>query len=188
MRYFGIEESLYPLSRIPANHGVTKRVGAYAFRDDKSNPRKFEQKEAKVTKGFGMAPRATSFGEISSFPLFPSLLSRRDRVIVARHEYVFSACSIVLVVLRTRSYRTLRDGSFGGRFSRHFVPGYDRCRPSGARWQTFRNSIQLKPVANCPGGTVELCWIQADHPAFIGLSSKPSLGPRPRTTESNRGG
>jgi hypothetical protein len=24
-----------------------------------------------------------------------------------------------------RSYRTLRDGSFGGCFSRHFVPGYD---------------------------------------------------------------
>jgi hypothetical protein len=50
-------------------------------------------------------------------------------MIVARHEYVFSAllnCSIVLVVLRTRSYRTLRDGSFEGRFSRHFVPGYDQ--------------------------------------------------------------
>jgi len=31
-------------------------------------------------------------------------------------------CSIVLVVLRTRSCRTLRDGSFEGRFSRHFVP------------------------------------------------------------------
>jgi hypothetical protein len=57
-------------------------------------------------------------------------------MIVARHEYVFSAllnCSIVLVVLRTRSYRTLRDGSFEGRFSRHFVPGYDRCRPSGTK-------------------------------------------------------
>src|ERR1700722_2262380 len=27
-----------------------------------------------------------------------------------------------------------------------------KCRPSGTRWQTFRNSIQLKPVANCPVG------------------------------------
>ena len=25
-----------------------------------------------------------------------------------------------------RSYRTLRDGSFEGRFLRHFVPGYDQ--------------------------------------------------------------
>jgi hypothetical protein len=40
-----------------------------------------------------------------------------------------------------RSYRTLRDGSFEGRFPRHFVPGYDRCCPYGTRWQTFRNSI-----------------------------------------------
>ena len=23
----------------------------------------------------------------------------------------------------------------------HFGPGYDRCCPSGTRWQTFRNSI-----------------------------------------------
>jgi hypothetical protein len=30
-----------------------------------------------------------------------------------------------------RSYRTLRDGSFEGRFPRHLVPGYDRCCPSG---------------------------------------------------------
>src|ERR1700730_2578617 len=42
-----------------------------------------------------------------------------------------------------RSYRTLRDGSFEGRFPRHFVPGYDRCCPYGTRLQTFRNSIQL---------------------------------------------
>jgi hypothetical protein len=68
MQYFGIEESLYPLSRIPANHGVTKRVG-----DDKSNQRKFEQKEARGTKGFGMEPRATSFGEFSSLSLRPSV-------------------------------------------------------------------------------------------------------------------
>src|ERR1700732_5026097 len=30
-----------------------------------------------------------------------------------------------------RSYRTLRDGSFEGRFSRHFVPGYDQPVPPG---------------------------------------------------------
>ena len=38
-----------------------------------------------------------------------------------------------------RSYRTLRDGSFEGRFPRHFVPGYDRGCPSG----TFRNRLSL---------------------------------------------
>ena|SRR3984957_12869138 len=68
--------------------------------------------------------------------------------------YLLAPCSIVLVVLRTRSYRTLRAGSFVGGFPRHFVPDYDRCRPSGTRRQTFRNSILRKPVANCPGGTV----------------------------------
>jgi hypothetical protein len=26
--------------------------------------------------------------------------------------------------------------------------------PYGARWQTFRNTIWLKPVAKCPGGTM----------------------------------
>src|ERR1700724_1582775 len=30
-----------------------------------------------------------------------------------------------------RSYRTLRDGSFEGRFPRHFVPGYDHAVPLG---------------------------------------------------------
>src|ERR1700734_2882344 len=47
-----------------------------------------------------------------------------------------------------RSYRTLRDGSFEGRFPRHFVPGYDRCGPSGTRWQTFRNSIEVVRFSN----------------------------------------
>ena len=30
----------------------------------------------------------------------------------------------------------------------------DHTVPYGTRFQTFRNNIQLKPVANCPGGTV----------------------------------
>ena len=40
-----------------------------------------------------------------------------------------------------RSYRTLRDGSFGGSFPRHFVPGYDRTCPSGTK--TIRSSKGL---------------------------------------------
>jgi hypothetical protein len=31
----------------------------------------------------------------------------------------------------SRSNRTLRDGSFGVRYPRHFVPGYDRAVPAG---------------------------------------------------------
>ena len=34
----------------------------------------------------------------------------------------------------TRSYRTLRDGSLGGRFPRHFVPGYDHAVPLGLNY------------------------------------------------------
>ena len=71
------------------------------------------------------------------------LLSRKDRLIVARHEYLFSVLSRSFSLLsfvpdHTVPYGTVlsRDG-----FPRHFVPGYDRCRPSGTRWQTFRNSI-----------------------------------------------
>ena len=32
-----------------------------------------------------------------------------------------------------RSYRTLRDGSFEGRFAKHFVPGYDHTVPLGQK-------------------------------------------------------
>ncbi len=35
--------------------------------------------------------------------------------------------------LRARSYRTLRDGSFGVRCPRHFVPGYDHAVPPGQK-------------------------------------------------------
>jgi hypothetical protein len=38
---------------------------------------------------------------------------------------------IPLGICCARSHRTLRDGSFEGRFPRHFVPGYDRCVPTG---------------------------------------------------------
>jgi hypothetical protein len=37
---------------------------------------------------------------------------------------------IPLGLAAPRSYRTLRDGSFEGRFPRHFVPGYDRTVPT----------------------------------------------------------
>jgi hypothetical protein len=43
-----------------------------------------------------------------------------------------------------RSYRTLRDGTFEGHFPRHFVPGYDRCCPSGTR--TCREVLALSNV------------------------------------------
>jgi hypothetical protein len=83
------------------------------------------------------------------------LLSRRDRLIVVRHEHVFSVnlcglkghdnlaqglpwyllsvisesfSSSSFVLGHTVPYGT---GSFGWRFSRHFVPGYDRKVPPG---------------------------------------------------------
>src|ERR1700724_2352379 len=79
-------------------------------------------------------------------------------------------CSIVPGVLRTRSYRTLRDGSCGWRFSRHFVPGYDRTVPPGqfatglARW--------LDAVAKClparPGGTTPIvAWHEVPGKASL---------------------
>jgi hypothetical protein len=93
-------------------------------------------------------------GRIAFVPEGPA--SRRDRVIVARHEYVFSA----LLnrpgrpgVLRTRSYRTLRDGSFGWRFSRHFVPGYDRTVPPGQFATGFSQMLLRKCLPARPGGT-----------------------------------
>jgi hypothetical protein len=39
-----------------------------------------------------------------------------------------------------RSYRTLRDGSFEGRFPRHFVPGYDQPVPPGQKPFTHRRA------------------------------------------------
>src|ERR1700726_1585069 len=83
-------------------------------------------------------------------------MSRRDGAIVAWHEVpgtappqksrpvgygVIRATRNTSGISCARSDRTLRDGSFEGRFPRHFVPGYDRCCPYGTRWQTFGNSI-----------------------------------------------
>jgi hypothetical protein len=45
-----------------------------------------------------------------------------------------------------RSYRTLRDGSLGGRFSRHFVPGYYRTVPPGQK-PSGRRSASHYPSA-----------------------------------------
>jgi hypothetical protein len=43
----------------------------------------------------------------------------------------------------TRSYRTLRDGSFEGRFPRHFVPGYDQPVPPGQNHSAHKGRIKL---------------------------------------------
>jgi hypothetical protein len=56
------------------------------------------------------------------------------------------------------SYRTLRDGALEGRFSRHFVPGYDRVVPPGqdvlfsGRLEIRGPESQLERVVKCPGG------------------------------------
>jgi hypothetical protein len=47
-----------------------------------------------------------------------------------------------------RSYRTLRDGSLGERFPRHFVPGYDQAVPPGrktfSRLRSGSTSLAMK--------------------------------------------
>jgi hypothetical protein len=48
-------------------------------------------------------------------------------------KYLWDSCA--------RSHRTLRDGSFEGRFPRHFVPGYDQPIPPGQK--PFRPSKGL---------------------------------------------
>ena len=94
------------------------------------------------------------------------LLSRRDRLIVARHEVPgkaplkapsrrvrydraplipnafwgsFRFCLAIPHSVRTpaESYRTLRDGSFGWRGPRHFVPGYDHAVPLTVGLRSF---------------------------------------------------
>ena len=50
-----------------------------------------------------------------------------------------------------RSYRTLRDGSFDGRFPRHFVPGYDQPVPPGQSHSPIEGPcIKLALMGNSP--------------------------------------
>jgi hypothetical protein len=108
--------------------------------------------------------------EIPIFVTFCATLGRVDgqKRLKAVNDSVKSPLVIGLETRRTfrrntsgmsyaRSYRTLRDVSFEGRFPRHFVPGYDRGCPSGTRWQTFRDGIQLARQTQ-RGGTSRLGW------------------------------
>jgi hypothetical protein len=54
------------------------------------------------------------------------LARQRHPKILARIIWEFHATRT-----SARSYRTLGDGSFEGRFPRHFVPGYDRTVTPG---------------------------------------------------------
>jgi hypothetical protein len=47
---------------------------------------------------------------------------------------------------RFQSHRTLQDGSFGLRNSRHFVPGYHRLVPPGQNLCFFDNLLGRSPV------------------------------------------
>ena len=50
-----------------------------------------------------------------------------DEISNTKTENIYVVCGISCA----RSYRTLRDGSFEGRWPRHFVPGYDRLAVIG---------------------------------------------------------
>ena len=58
-------------------------------------------------------------------------------------------------ISRARSYRTLRDGSFAGPFTRHFVPGYDRCRPYGTRPLRLRAKSPDVTFFKCPNSRIK---------------------------------
>ena len=89
-------------------------------------------------------------------------MSRRDDVIVAWHEVPGTTppqksrpvgYGVIRAGVRpfwfscARSYRTLRDGSFDGRFPRHFVPGYDRVVPTGRAFRHFATGFSLASLA-----------------------------------------
>ena len=44
------------------------------------------------------------------------------------------------------THRTLRDGSLGWRFPRHFVPGYDRTVPPGLEHRAAAKHIDFDLV------------------------------------------
>jgi hypothetical protein len=54
-----------------------------------------------------------------------------NNINLARSDYPEHLDRLYPSVHPHRSYRTLRDGSFGVRCPRHFVPGYDRAVPPG---------------------------------------------------------
>ena len=93
--------------------------------------------------------------------------------------------------------RTLRDGSFEGRFPRHFVPGYDHAVPLGTK--RFRaepfdsvSAYGLKPGLLCsPGPSGRGCsalihFDMEPRKRFLAVTSRRSLargrlgGPQPR--------
>ena len=73
----------------------------------------------------GTAPpqksRPVGYGVIRAGVRTDSMIGERDEISTRNTSGISCA----------RSYRTLRDGSFEGRFPRHFVPGYDRVVPPG---------------------------------------------------------
>jgi hypothetical protein len=60
---------------------------------------------------------------------------RRIRCDSGRCAHRFEDCGAHFDCVR--SHRTLRDGCFEGRFSRHFVPVYDRCCRTGRAGRHF---------------------------------------------------
>src|SRR5580693_2629650 len=106
-------------------------------------------------------------------------MSRRDDVIVAWHEVPGTtppqkSCPVGYGVIRAgvrpfwiscaRSYRTLRDGSFDGRFPRHFVPGYDRVVPTGRAFRHFATGFSYSTCTRPPPAAK---WIHVESIAGV---------------------
>jgi hypothetical protein len=70
-----------------------------------------------------------------------------------------------------RSYRTLRDGSFEGRFPRHFVPGYDRTVPPGhtgsAEISKLHQALRAWLLSCCPSGTKTIAHRSASQATIL---------------------
>src|ERR1700680_3964164 len=79
----------------------------------------------------------------------PKEPSRRERSDACRYAYRFESTRNIVGISCARSYRTLRDGSFEGRFPRHFVPGYYQ--------------LSLRDKAIRPSKRIALSWAPQLH-------------------------
>ena len=86
----------------------------------------------------------------ASEPNRSSTLALFMRLVLMRFRSYLSTSSLLNDAVTFSTERQVPSGrdfdlllvrTFRRTFPRHFVPGYDRCCPSGTRWQTSHNSI-----------------------------------------------
>ena len=89
-----------------------------------------------------------------------------DEISNTKTENIYVVCGISCA----RSYRTLRDGSFEGRFPRHFVPGYYHAVPPGQNTFDRRRSSQAavcqREPRRRPPSSLATLWAAARNPSL----------------------